>query len=318
MLPPSPVTDFSPYLVFTREEWKARRDGAPITLSEEELADLQGLNEPVSLREVEEVYLPLTRLLNLYYEATQDLFRATSTFLGHDSAKVPYTIGLAGSVAVGKSTTARILRALLARGPNRPRVELIPTDGFLYPNAELERRDLMNRKGFPESYDLPKLLGFLDDLKSGRPRVRAPVYSHVSYDIRPDEVIEVERPDIVIIEGLNILHGEGTDPEGRSRTFVSDFFDLSIYVDADEEVIRRWYMERFLKLRLTSFRDSASYFHRYAELPEAEAREMADRIWDEINGVNLRENILPTRGRADLILRKGADHSVERVALRRV
>lgn len=312
------MTDFSPYLVFTREEWKARRAQTPITLSAAELAELQGLNEPVSLREVEEVYLPITRLLNLYYEATQDLFRATSTFLGRDTAKVPYTIGLAGSVAVGKSTTARVLRALLARGPNRPKVELIPTDGFLYPNAELERRGLMNRKGFPESYDLPALLSFLDHLKSGRPRVSAPVYSHVSYDILDGERIEIERPDVAIIEGLNILHGEGNDPEGRGRVFVSDFFDLSIYVDAPEEVIRRWYVERFLTLRETSFRDRASYFHRYARLSEDEAREVAERIWDEINGKNLRENILPTRGRADLVLRKAPDHSVERVALRRV
>jgi len=309
----------SPYISFTHEEWGQRRAGTPLTLTEGDLRQLRGLNEQVSMDEVVQIYLPLSRLLNLYVAATQDLYRATATFLGNPAAKVPYVIGMAGSVAVGKSTTARILRALLARWPNHPVVDLVTTDGFLFPNAVLEERSLMHRKGFPESYDLRRLIRFVSDVKAGVPRVLAPVYSHLTYDIVPGEHQVVDQPDIVIIEGLNVLQTPDTLPgSGQPRVFVSDFFDFTVYVDADEEYIRQWYVDRFLALRFTAFQDPASYFHRYASLNDAEAIERSSTIWREINEPNLIENILPTRERAHLILEKGPDHSVQAVKLRKI
>lgn len=301
---------------FERAEWARLRANTPLTLSEADLAELQGLNERVSLAEVEAIYLPLSRLLNLQVSATQALHRATDTFLGTKPNPVPYVIGVAGSVAVGKSTFSRVLRALLAHWPNHPRVDLITTDGFLYPNAELTARDLMSRKGFPESYDVRKLVQFMADIKSGSGEARAPVYSHQSYDIVPDEYQVVSHADIVIVEGLNMLQ-TGDGASGKSpRVFVSDFFDFSIYIDADETDIEHWYIDRFQMLRKTVFQDPRSYFHRFASLNDDEALATARAIWREINGVNLRENIQPTRERARLVLEKGPDHSVRRVRLR--
>lgn len=301
---------------FDRSEWARLRANTPLTLAEADLAELQGLNERVSLAEVEAIYLPLSRLLNLHVAATQRLHTATDTFLGTQPNPLPYVIGVAGSVAVGKSTFSRVLRALLARWPDHPHVDLITTDGFLYPNAVLESRGLMQRKGFPESYDVRRLVQFMADIKAGAPVVQAPVYSHQSYDIIPGEYQVVDRPDIVIIEGLNMLQtGDGAGGKS-SRVFVSDFFDFSIYVDADESAIEQWYVSRFLALRETVFRDPRSFFHRYSTLTEAEAIETARGIWHSINGVNLRENIRPTRDRARLVLEKGPDHAVRRVHLR--
>ncbi len=262
--------------------------------------------------------MPLSRLLSLYVAATQSLFRAQQDFLGTKDAKMPYIIGVGGSVAAGKSTTARVLQALLARWPNVPKVDLITTDGFLYPNAVLEREGLMDKKGFPESYDLPALLRFLSDIKAGRRPVRAPVYSHLIYDIIPNQWVEIDRPDILIVEGLNVLQAGRLPRDGKAVPFVSDFFDFSVYLDADEDVLLRWYVDRFLTLRGTSFADPKSYFHRYARLSDKEAIATATSIWNRINLVNLRENILPTRPRADLILKKGESHLVEEVALRRL
>lgn len=308
----------SPYLNFSRDEWSRLRSNTPLTLTETDLAHLRGINDSISLREVEEIYLPLSRLLNLYVAATQSLHAATRTFLGDQTAKVPFVIGIAGSVAVGKSTTSRILQALLARWPNHPKVDLITTDGFLHPNEILEARGLMNRKGFPESYDRRRLVNFVSAVKAGEPQVPAPIYSHLSYDIIPDQADIVEQPDIMIVEGLNVLQTPDTGAGQQSSVFVSDSFDFSIYVDAEEAHIREWYVERFMTLRRTAFRDPASYFHRFSLLQDPEARRFALDVWEEINGVNLRENILPTRGRARLILEKGADHSVQLVRLRKL
>lgn len=308
---PDVEVDQSPYLVFTRAEWALLRASTPLTLTAEDVVQLRGINTALSLQEVEEVFLPLSRLLNLYVRASQTLFSVTDTFLGKPNTPVPYVIGVAGSVAVGKSTTARVLQRLLSRWPDHPRVDLVTTDGFLLPNAVLEARQLMHRKGFPESFDRRRLLQFVADLKSGADEVIAPVYSHQAYDIVAGEERVVTRPDILIVEGLNVLQGGGTG------TFVSDYFDFSIYVDATPEDIEGWYVDRFLRLRATSFQDPGAYFHRFAQLSEAEAEEEGRRIWKEINLLNLSENILPTRERATLILHKGQDHSVREVWLRR-
>jgi type I pantothenate kinase len=279
---------------------------------------LSGLNEQVHLDEVIQVYLPLSRLLNLYVSATQDLYKVTDTFLGKPTSKVPYIVGIAGSVAGGKSTTARILRALLARWPDHPEVDLVTTDGFLYPNRVLEERGLMSRKGFPESYDIGRLLRFVNDVKSGRPEVAAPVYSHLVYDVLPDETKLVRQPDVMILEGLNVLQTANGEQMDVPETSISDFFDFSIYVDADDADLERWYVVRFLTLRDTVFQDKDSYFNRYASLSTEEAKDVAKGIWAEINGPNLAQNIKPTRERARLILEKGPDHSVRSVKLRKL
>jgi len=305
--------DADRYLRFDRSEWAELRAQTPLTLHERDLEALRGINDRIDLDEVVAVYLPLTRLLNLYVSATQNLHRVSATFLGAIAPKMPYVIGIAGSVAVGKSTSARILQALLTRWPEHPRVELITTDGFLYPNAVLEQRAIMNRKGFPESYDTKRLIQFLRELKAGTPAVSAPVYSHVEYDIVPNDSMTVRQPDILIIEGLNVLQ---TGVE--SMEFVSDYFDFSIYIDAEERDIEGWYVDRFLALRQTVFQNPASFFTHYAHLTDSEAVEVARTIWREINGKNLRENIVPTRARASLVMQKSRDHRVSEVHLRKL
>jgi len=308
----------SPYRNFNREEWAKLRMDTPMTLEEGDLQRLSGLNEAISISEVEAIYLPLSRLLNLYVAAAQGLHEVTTRFLGGSDGKMPFIIGLAGSVAVGKSTSARVLQALLARWPDHPRVSLITTDGFLLPNRELEALGIMNRKGFPESYDTARLLTFLAEVKAGHPLVDAPVYSHIQYDIIPGHKITIERPDILIVEGLNVLQPARLPKDGKAIPFVSDFFDFSVYLDADADLIEDWYVTRFMKLRQTGFRDPAAYFHRYASLTDEEARTTALQIWRTINYKNLEDNILPTRQRADLILTKGHDHNIESVSLRKL
>ena len=308
----------SPYRVFSRAEWAAKRADTPMTLKPDEVTRLRSLHDRLDMTEVEEIYLPLSRLLSFYVAATQRLFLAQQNFLGTEDAKVPFIIGVGGSVAVGKSTTARVLQALLARWPNVPKVDLVTTDGFLYPNAILERENLMEKKGFPESYDLPALLRFLSDIKAGGRPVHAPVYSHLTYDVMPNQWIEIDRPDILIVEGLNVLQAGIPPKGGKPSPYVSDFFDFSIYLDADEDILQGWYVDRFLTLRGTAFCDPRSYFHRYATLSDAEAVETATSIWRRINLLNLRENIVPTRQRGDLILKKVESHLVEEVALRRL
>lgn len=312
------VRSMSPFRHFSSMEWGKLRADTPLTLSEDDLQSLQGWGENVSLDEVREIYLPLSRLLNLYVAATQELFGATSSFLGTKHAKTPFIIGVAGSVAVGKSTTARILKELLQRWPNHPKVDLITTDGFLFPNAVLEKRELMGRKGFPESFDVNRLIAFLSDIKSGGREVQAPIYSHFHYDIM-EETQTVDQPDVLIVEGLNVLQSwkpaEGEDPQ----PFVSDFFDFSIYLDADENIVRDWYVERFMGLRKTSSQDDPNaYLHRFAGLSDEQALDIATSIWTSINLANLHKNILPTRERADLVLRKGKDHTIRDVFLRKL
>src|SRR6266498_2481430 len=308
----------SPYRVFSRAEWAAKRADTPMTLNPDEVTRLRSLHDRLDMTEVEEIYLPLSRLLSFYVAATQRLFLAQQNFLGTEDAKVPFIIGVGGSVAVGKSTTARVLQALLARWPNVPKVDLVTTDGFLFPNAVLEREGLMEKKGFPESYDLPALLRFLSDIKAGRRPARAPIYSHLVYDVMPNQWVEVDRPDILIVEGLNVLQAGSPPKDGKAIPYVSDFFDFSVYIDAEENVLRGWYVDRFLTLRGTAFRDPKSYFHRYSKLRDSEAVETATSIWERINLVNLYENILPTRQRADLILKKNESHMIEEVALRKL
>jgi type I pantothenate kinase len=308
----------SPYVDFSRDEWSELRASAVMTLSAADLDALRGRNEPIALDEVEAVYLPLARLLSMRVDASHELLAATETFLGHLHTRVPFVIAVAGSVAVGKSTIARLLQTLLARSPHHPRVDLVPTDGFLLPNATLEARGLMSRKGFPESYNVRALLRFLAEVKAGEPEVRAPKYSHLTYDIVPDEEIIIRRPDIVIVEGLNVLQAPSTRAGRDDALVVSDFFDFSIYVDATEPHVQSWYVERFLALRETAFQDERSFFHHFTAYSEEDCRVIAKSIWEEINGVNLRENIVPTRGRAHLVLEKGADHRVERVRLRKL
>jgi type I pantothenate kinase len=305
------------YVELDRASWARLRHQAPLTLTEDDLTRLRGVNETVDLREIEEVYLPLCRMLGLRIESARALHAATSEFLGESSQHTPFIIGVAGSVAVGKSTTSRLLRELLARGPLTPKVSLVTTDGFLLPNAELQRRGLLERKGFPESYDRRALLRFVSEVKSGRAEVKAPVYSHLTYDIVPGEFEVVKRPDVLIVEGLNVLQVPRIEGD-RHALAVSDFFDFSVYVDAKVEDIRRWYLGRFLRLRQTAFVDPSSYFHRFSELSEADALALANRFWTDINEVNLVKNVLPTRTRASLILVKGADHGVSRLKLRKL
>jgi type I pantothenate kinase len=310
--------EVSPFRRFSREEWAVLREDTPMTLTEADLDEVRSLNDRIDLTEVETIYLPLTRLLNLYVQASQKLFQASSVFLHRTELKVPYVIGVAGSVAGGKSTSARILRRLLSRWPSHPKVDLVTTDGFLMPNAVLEREGLMNRKGFPESYDLPRILRFMSDIKSGERDVEAPLYSHLEYDVLKDKTQLVDQPDILIVEGINVLQTGRPPRDGRGIPNTSDFFDFSIFIDADEKDLKQWYIERFFSLKNGAFKDPKSYFHRYAQMSDDEAKNFASRIWNTINLVNLKENILPTRPRADLVLRKGTDHKVRSVFLRKI
>lgn len=314
-----PNEKYSPYRIFSAEQWAKFRADTPLTLTEDEVRRLRSLNDPVDLDEVRRVYLSVSRLLSAHVEAMQLLFEQRKVFFNADDAvKSPFVIGIAGSVAVGKSTTARVLKELLARWPSSPKVDLVTTDGFLLPNEVLRRENLMDRKGFPESYDVGQLLRFLSAIKAGLPDVPAPLYSHLTYDVLPGEYVTIDRPDILIFEGINVLQTRELPKDGKAVPVVSDFFDFSVYIDAHEELIRTWYIERFMRLRETAFKDPQSFFHRYSELSEDAARAIAEGLWQNINLKNLRENILPTRPRADLILRKGADHLVETVALRKL
>jgi len=307
----------TPYLQFDRQQWAALRDSVPMTLTEAEIARLKGINEDLSLEEVAEIYLPLSRLLNFYISSNLRQQAVLEQFLGTSGQRIPYVISIAGSVAVGKSTTARVLQALLSRWPEHRRVELITTDGFLHPNAVLKERNLMKKKGFPQSYDMHRLVKFVSDIKSGVPDVTAPVYSHLFYDVIPGGDKTVTQPDILILEGLNVLQSGMDYPHDPHHVFVSDFVDFSIYVDAPEELLQNWYINRFLKFREGAFTDPDSYFHNYAKLSTDEAISVATQLWNEINLVNLKQNILPTRDRASLIMTKVANHAIDCVKLRK-
>ncbi|MDH6355269.1 type I pantothenate kinase [Dysgonomonas sp. PH5-45] len=307
----------SPYMSFSRQKWAALRDSEPLTLTEGELATLKGINEEISIGDVEDIYLPLSRLLNYYVNATTSRQAAIMNFLSEENKKIPFIISIAGSVSAGKSTAARVLQALLSRWKEHTKVALVTTDGFLYPNDVLEEKGLMLKKGFPQSYNIQRLLQFMVDVKSGNSSVKAPIYSHLVYDIVPDEYEEINQPDILILEGLNVLQSGMDYPHDKPRVFVSDFVDFSIYVDAEEEMLEDWYVSRFLKFREGAFANPQSYFHSYTKLTESEATKMAKTIWREINRKNLRRNILPTRERASLIIHKGKEHVIDYVRLRR-
>jgi len=319
-LPDNPQKrDYSPYHFFTAEEWSRFRADTPLTLTADEVQRLRSLNDPVDLGEVRQIYLSLSRLLSTHVESSQMLFEQRKRFLSmSDETKTPFVIGIAGSVAVGKSTTARILAQLLSRWPSSPKVDLVTTDGFLYPNAVLQRENMMDRKGFPESYDVGALLRFLSAIKAGQPNVKAPSYSHLTYDVLPDQFTVIDRPDILIFEGINVLQSRNLPADGKIVPMVSDFFDFSIYIDAEESLIHSWYVNRFMRLRETAFKNPESYFHRYATISEDAARAIAEGLWHNINLKNLHQNILPTRPRADLILQKGRNHLTEKVALRKL
>jgi type I pantothenate kinase len=308
---------YSPFRSFTREEWSKLEEHPMFPVSDIDVSNLQALNEPLTIQEIEEIYLPMIRLLQIHITHYRNLHNERDQFFENPSQRIPYIIGIAGSVAAGKSTTARVLQKLLSMTPETPRVELVTTDGFLYSNTELERRGIFNKKGFPESYDAKRLLSFLADVKSGRDILEAPVYSHLYYDVMPDQTQLIEKPDILIVEGINILQVT-INKKSRHKVFVSDFFDFSIYVDAAEKDLRKWYVERFKKLQETAFRNPESYFHRYASYSEEELEEFANKVWDEINLPNLKQNILPTRFRADLILEKGECHFVRGVRIRKI
>lgn len=308
----------SPYLFFSAADWAKFRADTPLTLTSEEVVRLRSSNDPISLDEVRDIYLSLSRLLSSHVESSQQLFKLRQQFLNISPDKTPFVIGIAGSVAVGKSTTARILKELMARWPSSPKVDLVTTDGFLLPNKVLLENNLMEKKGFPESYNVSELLNFLSRIKAGEASVEAPLYSHFNYDVMPDQFQIVDRPDILIFEGINVLQSRDLPEEGNAVPFVSDFFDFSIYIDAEEEIIEKWYVDRFMRLRETAFTDPGSFFHRYSQTSAEDALEIAQGLWDRTNLANLRENILPTRPRADLILKKGLDHSVEQVALRKL
>ena len=310
--------DSSPYRTFSAEEWSRFRADTPLTLTQGEVRRLRSFNDPVELDEVRRIYLALSRLLSSHVEAVQNLHRQRQSFLGLRTDKTPFILGVAGSVAAGKSTTARVLRELMGRWPSSPKVDLVTSDGFLHPNAVLREADLMDRKGFPESFDRKAILSFMSRIKAGERNVEAPVYDHLVYDIVPGRTVTIDQPDILIFEGINVLQTGEMAPDGRTVPFVSDFFDFSVYIDAPEEMIRRWYVARFMRLRETAFRDPASFFHRYAQVSQDTARAIAEDLWERINARNLRDNILPTRPRADLVLHKGEDHHVDRVSLRRL
>jgi type I pantothenate kinase len=315
----TPGEKYSPYRIFSAERWAEFRADTPLTLAEDEVRRLRSLNDPVDLDEIRRIYLTMSRLLSAHVEASQLLFRQRRVFFNSDNAvKTPFIIGIAGSVAVGKSTTARVLKELLQRWPSSPKVDLVTTDGFLLPNEVLRRENLMERKGFPESYDVGALLRFLSAIKSGQPDVQAPLYSHMTYDVLPGAYVTIDRPDILIFEGINVLQTRDLPQDGKFVPFVSDFFDFSIYIDADETLVHHWYIDRFMRLRETAFKNPESFFHRYSQLSEEAARAIAEGLWANINLKNLRENILPTRPRADLVLRKGANHLIEEVALRKL
>lgn len=311
------MTQYSPYITFEKEEWSKLKNNVPMTLSQEKVENLKGINESLTMEEVSNIYLPLSRLLNLYTRGSQQLHSVTDTFLGKSTRKTPFVIGVAGSVAVGKSTISRIIQALLSEWPDHPNVDILTTDGFLYPNKILEEKGIMNRKGFPESYDTKKLLQVLGEIKSGKPNVSAPIYSHLYYDILPDYTQVLNEPDIVIVEGINVLQTP-KPKKAQPETYVSDFFDFSIYVDAHEDHLKKWYINRFMKLRDTAFQDERSYFHKYASLTNQESFDIAEDIWNRINLKNLRENIGTTRRRADLIIHKDSDHFVDYVKLRKM